>query len=455
MEVRSPFTNKLIDVLKLDEPSQIETKLLNATNFQKLFPLGLSIEERIQTLDQFKKKVALHRVDLIDIAISEGGKPLTDTRIELDRALAGIQLAIDHLKNQKPELIPMTSGVSLEKKSAYYVAEPIGIVFAISAFNHPINLIIHQAITAFAAGCPVLIKPDLRTPLSCPFLIKLLHEAGAPESAVQTVICDNSLAEKLATDKRINYLSFIGSAKVGWYLRSKLAAGTRCSLEHGGLAPSIILDDANLDKIIAPIMKGAFYHAGQVCVSTQRVFVPETLMNIFTDKLKTATEQLVVGDPMDEKTAVGPIISQQECDRIHQWVNDALNNNATLITGGKKTENGCYLPTVLLNPGENALISKAEIFGPVLAVYSYSTIDEAIEKANQTRYHFQASVFSSNEHSALKIASRINASAVMINNHTAFRVDWMPFGGRNESGLGIGGIGYSIDDMTAKKLIVI
>jgi acyl-CoA reductase-like NAD-dependent aldehyde dehydrogenase len=207
--------------------------------------------------------------------------------------------------------------------------------------------------------------------------------------------------------------------------------------------------------MIPALIKGAFYHAGQVCVSTQRIFIPENLTAKFLDLFKSAAENLVTGDPINPETQVGPIISKTELERIHSWVEEAISKGAQLICGGEKISESLYKPTILFNPSDDSKISTLEIFGPVVAVYSYKQIEEAVLKANNTPYHFQASVFSASIEKAKNILNQLNASTVMINDHTAFRVDWMPFGGRDQSGLGTGGIKYSIEEMMPEKLAVV
>jgi acyl-CoA reductase-like NAD-dependent aldehyde dehydrogenase len=454
LEVRSPYDGSLVGTVELDTPAQMEEKIARGKQLSRDFPRGLPKTKRTSVLESFLEKLAQHREELITTATREGGKPYKDSAVEVERAMMGVNLAKEYLASIKVEEIPMGLTPSSENRKALLRKEPIGLVAAISAFNHPVNLIIHQVVTAFAAGCPVIVKPDLRTPLSCLRLIELLTESGAPEGWCQVTICNNELAEKMATDPRVNFLSFIGSAKVGWQLRSKIAPGTRCALEHGGLAPVIVDTDADFETMIPALTKGAFYHAGQVCVSTQRIFVHQSMTKKFCDQFKKAAEKFKTGDPLEKDTDAGPIISLKELERIDNWVQQAIKAGSELICGGKKIGETCYAPTILLNPKKELNISQKEIFGPVVAVYSYTDQDAAIEQANDTPYHFQAAVFAADNDLAIEISNQLNASTVLINDHTAFRVDWMPFGGRDESGLGVGGIKYSMDDLLQHKLII-
>ncbi len=332
---------------------------------------------------------------------------------------------------------------------------PLGIVAAISAFNHPLNLIVHQVAPAIAVGCPVIIKPAGTTPLSCLEFVALVHEAGLPEPWCQSFLPDsNELAEKLATDRRIAFLSFIGSARVGWSLHAKLAHGARSALEHGGAAPAIVDRSADLDRIIEPIVKGGYYHAGQVCVSTQRIYVHHDIADDFTQRLIARVEKLRTGDPTLKDTEVGPLILPREADRVVEWIDEAVAGGARLATGGIRLSETTVQPTVLLDPAADARVSMQEIFGPVVAVYRYGDLDDAIARANALPTAFQASIFAQDIDIALRAANRLDASAVMINDPTAFRTDWMPFAGRRESGYGTGGIPYTMRDMTQEKMVL-
>jgi len=389
------------------------------------------------------------------LAAEEGGKPYADSRVEVLRAINGVKLSLEHIAHIKGEQIPMGQTPSSASRLAFTMREPIGIVASISAFNHPLNLIIHQVVPAVAVGSPVIIKPALTTPLSCLRFVQILAEAGLPDGWCQCLMLANEQAQQLVTDERVNYLSFIGSANVGWSLRSKLSAGTRCALEHGGTAPVIVEPDADVEPMIDSLLKGSFYHAGQVCVSVQRIFVHETICEQVAKQLSAKARKLAVGDPLDKKTEVGPLILPREVDRVESWVDEARQQGAKVLCGGHRISDSCYAPTVLLNPAENSRVTVSEIFGPVVCIYSYRDRMQAIKRANGLPYAFQASVFTRNLDTALDSMNRLNATAVMINDHTAFRVDWMPFGGRDSSGIGMGGIQYSMHEMTREKLMVI
>lgn len=455
LQVKSPYDLTLIKEIPLVGKAEVEKALTTAYNLFQDQSKWIPAHERIAILERTAEIMKTRIEELTKTASREGGKPFVDSKVEVLRAINGVKIATEHIGQLKGEQIPMGLTKASENRLAFTTREPIGVVASVSAFNHPLNLIVHQVITAFAAGCPVIIKPALTTPLSCIALIGILKEAGLPDGWCQIIICENEAAEYLVTDKRVNYFSFIGSASVGWYLKSKLAPGTRCALEHGGAAPVIVEKDADFNEMLPALLKGGFYHAGQVCVSVQRVFAHESICDDVANRLAEMAGKLIVGDPMDEKTEVGPLILPREVDRVEEWVNEAVDGGAKLLCGGKRISDTCYEPTVLLNPPENVRVSTQEIFGPVVCVYSYSNRDKAIEIANSLDVHFQASVFTKNIDVALSCVKKLNATAVMVNDHTAFRVDWMPFGGRDTSGIGMGGIQYSMHEMTREKLMVI
>ncbi len=455
LKVHNPFNGKQVGGVTMHDRKQVQEALDRAAEVFADRSKWLSVPERIAILEKFKKLVEATQDKLLQQAIAEGGKPLVDTKVEVARAIGGIQIAIETISHLLGREVPMRQNAASMNRMAYTYREAGGLVSAISAFNHPINLIIHQVIPAIAVGCPVVVKPASRTPLSCLSLVELLHQSGLPKEWCQAVVCSNEDAELLVTDRRLSFLTFIGSAKVGWALRSKLAPGANCALEHGGVAPVIVEADANIEEAVPLLVKAGFYHAGQVCVSVQRVYAHESLALKLAEQMAEKAAKLVVGDPADPKTEVGPLISHGECQRLADWVEEAVKGGAKLLCGGKKISECCYTPTVLWNPPEDARVSREEVFGPVVCIYSYKNREEAVKRANGLPFCFQAAVFTKNIDQAFYYVRNLQATAVMVNDHTAFRVDWMPFGGRMHSGLGMGGIPRSMEDMTVEKMFVV
>ncbi|HXW52579.1 MAG TPA: aldehyde dehydrogenase family protein [Myxococcota bacterium] len=454
VSVINPFDQSLVEEISLDSRSDAFLKLDRAYQLFRNSSNWLTKEKRRDVLEKVKTILESKRDQIIDTAISEGGKPYKDTVIEFERGLNGIDVAISELFHFKGEVVNMELNAASMHRHAYTIKEPRGVVLAISAFNHPFNLIIHQVIPCIVTGCPVLIKPTLKTPLTCKIVVDALYQAGLDEGFCQYLPVDNDVAEALVSDERVSFLSFIGSARVGWYLRTKLAPGAHCALEHGGLAPVILDHDVDWQEIMPKLLRSSFYHAGQVCVKTQRIYVPEPCAQDFVSQFKQRTLNLRVGNPKDPDTDVGPIISQSELSRIEEWVNESIAHGAKLICGGKRILKTCYEPTIIFDPKLTDKISTEEIFGPVVAVYPYKKLSEAIELANDTKYFFQAAIFTKNIDHAFVAANKLYGRTVLINDHSAFRVDWMPFGGHRRSGLGVGGIGYAMKDLAIDKLLI-
>lgn len=455
LTVVQAFDRTPIAEIGVDDAAALERKLQAAERVFRNRDGWLKPHQRVAILRRLAALMEGRR-DLLALQIArEGGKPLADAIIETTRAIDGVHNAADELRTFAGREIPMGLSAAAENRWAFTTKEPIGIVAAISAFNHPLNLIVHQVAPAIAVGCPVIVKPAGTTPLSCLEFVAMVREAGLPEPWCQSFVPEgNELAEQLATDRRVAFLSFIGSARVGWSLHAKLAHGARSALEHGGAAPAIVDRSADLDRIIEPIVKGGYYHAGQVCVSTQRIYVHRDIADDFSQRLIERVERLRTGDPTREDTEVGPLILPREADRVAEWIEDAVDGGATLATGGTRLSETTLQPTVLLDPAADARVSRLEVFGPVVAVYRYADLDNAIARANALPTAFQASIFAQDIDIAMRAANRLDASAVMINDPTAFRTDWMPFAGRRESGYGTGGIPYTMRDMTQEKMIL-
>ena len=456
LEVTAPYDGELIATFDTADKNGVELALATAYALFQDKSKWLDAAKRIEVLTRLARLMQDNAERLTLIAAREGGKPLVDSKVEMQRAIDGIHNCIECVRSARGEEIPMGINAASMNRLAMTRHEPIGVVVAISAFNHPINLIVHQVAPAIAAGCPVIVKPAQDTPMSCYELVKLIHQAGLPEAWCQALsVEDVEAAGVLASDARVGFLSFIGSARVGWMLRSRLAPGARCALEHGGVAPVIVADDADLDDTLPLLAKAGFYHAGQVCVSVQRVYAHSSIARKLAEDLAQLGNAMNVGDPTSADTDVGPLIRHDETDRVHAWVEDAVDAGAEKLSGGEKLSASCYRPTVLYNPPDDAKVSREEIFGPVICVYSYDDIDDALARANDMPLAFQAAVFTKNIDTAMHAYKQFNASAVMINDHTAFRVDWMPFAGLRHSGLGVGGIPYTFEDMQIKKMLLL
>lgn len=456
LAVLAPFDRAKIADVETSAAHHVEMALQIAYECFRNRDAWLPLHLRISILERAADTMQGEHAELTAMAALEGGKPLVDSSVEVTRAIDTVRLAINELRSHSGEVVPMGLAASAEGRVAFTTHEPVGVVVAVSAFNHPLNLVAHQVASAVAAGCPVIIKPAEDTPLSCLRFLQILHSAGLPREWAQGIVtADVNVAQMLVTDSRVGFFSFIGSARVGWSLRSKLAPGTRCALEHGGAAPVLLAPDADHDLALSAILKGGFYHAGQVCVSVQRVFVPADSARKFAESLARAASDLVIGNPLEATTEVGPLIRPKEVERIHSWVSETVSQGTECLCGGSPRGETMYECTVLLNPPIDAKVSQLEIFGPVVCVYAYDDWGDAIAQANALPMAFQAAVFSQDIDISMDAYRRLDASAIMVNDHTAFRTDGMPFAGLRQSGLGVGGIPHSIKDMQIEKMLVI
>jgi acyl-CoA reductase-like NAD-dependent aldehyde dehydrogenase len=455
-EVHAPFDGTLLATCEQVDRAGVERALASAHALFRNRDAWLAPARRVEILRRAAALLEARRDELALEAAREGGKPLVDSLVEADRAVDSLRLCLEHLRGQCGAEVPMGSTAASAGRLAFTRHEPIGVVLAFSAFNHPLNLIAHQVGPALAAGCPVIVKPAPATPTSCFRFVAILREAGLPAEWCQPLLTsDLELARDMVADRRVGFFSFIGSGRVGWDLRARLAPGARCALEHGGVAPVIVAEDADLDHALPLLLKGGFYHAGQVCVSVQRVFAQRRIARALAERLAQRAAQLKVGDPTLPDTEVGPLIRRSEVGRVGQWVSEGAQAGAELLCGGQAVSASCHAPTVLYDPPLDARVMTDEIFGPVVCVSPCDDLDEAIAKANALPYAFQAAVFTRDLDTALRASRRLDASAVLVNDHTAFRVDWMPFGGLRESGLGVGGIPYTMAEMQVRKLVVI
>ncbi len=453
IEVASPFSGEIVGAVEEANSAILEHAFEVAEKAHRNTAEALPAYKRADILE---KTAALVEENLDDYAMTitlEGGKPLNDAVIETKRAVNTLRLSAEAALSLDGEQPSMGRTAAGENKTSFIVREPIGLVSSISAFNHPLNLSAHLIGPSLAPGNSVVLKPAADTPLCSMKLGLHFLEAGLPPEFLSIVNCNPPLAEQCATDPRINFLNFIGSDRVGWSLRSKLPTGARIMLEHGGLSPAIVEPDANIEKTAASCVKGGYYHAGQVCVSLQRLFVHETIyedfLTIFVDKVKA----LKVGDPSLAETEVGPLIRESSVTKMIEFVDDALKLGANARCGAERMDSNCYAPTVLteVKPGMKA--HEQEIFGPIVNIYKYSDLDSALAEANDSPYAFQSSIFTQDIDRALHAARTLDATAVMINDHPAFRVDWMPFGGRKASGVGMGGVRYAAEEMSHLKII--
>jgi len=417
----------------------------------------LSRERRIALLEKVAELVTTHAATLASESARESGKPVLDARRELQRALADCAAAIAHLQDTADEPLPVSLQTSTDAQGPVLQhTEPAGVVVAVLAANHGLELAARYLFAAVAAGCPIIVKPSVDAPLSCLRLVHLLHEAGLPYVWSQCVIVQSEVVtQELVCDPRVAQLCFVGSATVGWALRSQLPPGTRCTLDHGGVTPAIVADDADMDTVRNELLAGAFCCAGQDSLSVQRAYLPAAMAKTFARELGAQAAALVWGDPLLEATRIGPLVREAEVERVHNWVTSAVTAGGQLIAGGFAYNKRCYAPTVLLDPPIDALVSTQPCFGPILCVYSSADLLAACERANALPYALIAAVFTRSRETLEVLYKALDASAVVLNQNPAEISGTVPLQGLRRSGLGSQGMLASIAALQLRKSLVL
>ena len=384
----------------------------------------------------------------------EAGKPMKAARVEARRAMSTYTFAAVEARKLAGEMVPMDASQAGEGKLAFTLRRPIGVVGAISPFNFPLNLVAHKLAPALAAGCAVVLKPASQTPLSALLLAELETEAGLPPGWVNVLVGPASeIGDVLMEDERVKALTFTGSGAVGWKLAER-APKKRVNLELGNATPVIVTADADSDAAAEAMAGNAFSFAGQSCISVQRIYVETPAYDRFVGQFLPMVEQLKLGDRADEETDVGPVIDDDARERILDWIEEALANGARLLTGGE-LDGELIRPTVIADAAPELKVSCEEVFGPVCTVNSVGSLDEAIERANGTRYGLQAGIFTSKLETALRAAHELEFGGITVNEAPTFRADQMPYGGVKDSGNTREGPAYAVRAMTEERLVVV
>jgi acyl-CoA reductase-like NAD-dependent aldehyde dehydrogenase len=385
---------------------------------------------------------------------AEAGKPLKAARVEVARAMSTYTMAAVEARKLSGEMVPMDASQAGEGKLAFTLRLPVGVVGAISPFNFPLNLVAHKLAPALAAGCAVVLKPASQTPLSALLLAELEHEAGLPPGWLNVVVGPSSeIGDVIVEDERVKLITFTGSSTVGWGIRER-APRKRVGLELGNATPVIVEADADVEDAATRCAANAFSFAGQSCISVQRIYVHRDVYDDFKARFVPKVEALRIGDPADEDTDVGPLISRDERDRVLSWIEQARGGGAAILTGGT-LEGELLRPTVVERPATDAHLSCDEAFGPVCTLQPYDTLDEAIAAANATRYGLQAGIFTASIRSAVAASSRLEFGGVTVNEAPTFRADQMPYGGVKDSGNTREGPAWAVHEMTEERLVVI
>ncbi|WP_163859826.1 aldehyde dehydrogenase family protein [Paenibacillus elgii] len=388
------------------------------------------------------------------IIAQEGGKPITDAKVEVIRSANTFLLAAEEAKHLKGDIVPTQATPGVGNRFIYTIKKPVGVVCAITPFNFPLNLVSHKVAPALAAGNPIVIKPASDTAAVALKLCELLEQAGVPAGYVQCVVGDGStVGEQLLHDQRITYYTFTGSPGVGKHIKQTIGL-RKATLELGSNSATIVHEDGNVAKAAERLAKMAFAHAGQICISVQRIFVHKDVAQPFMKAFLGHVEKLKVGDPLDPATDVGPMISEKEAQRIEAWVNEAVREGANVLTGGTR-QGSLFQPTVITNASKGMKVVDEEVFAPVVTVTTFDTIEEAIRLVNDSKYGLQAGIYTSSLSLSYQIPHLLEVGGVIINDTCCFRADQMPYGGVKESGIGREGPAYAIEEMLETVTVVV
>lgn len=449
--VTAPYDHSILAVLSEAERADAEVAIESAVQAFSA-TRRTSSHQRASILREIAQALTNRREEFAKTICQEAAKPIKTARVEVDRAIDTFRIAAEEATRIYGEYIPLDTLESTAGRWGIVRRFPLGPIFAITPFNFPLNLVAHKIAPAIAAGCPIILKPAPQTPISALMLAEIIDDTSWPDGALAVMPLSNESAGMLVSDERIKLLTFTGSAAVGWQLKSQ-AGKKRVTLELGGNAGVIVHKDADLEYAVHRCIAGGFSYAGQTCISVQRIVVHHDLFEEFKTKLVEGVRKLKCGDPMQESTDVPPLIREQDAVRVTQWIDEAVEAGAKLLCGGKR--NGSLVePAVLTETAPNMRVNYAEVFGPVVTVEEYETVDEALSLINNSEYGLQAGLFTRDAVLIQTAFDEIDVGGLIVGDVPTFRVDQMPYGGVKNSGLGREGVRYAIEDMTERKLMV-
>ncbi|MCL5994845.1 MAG: aldehyde dehydrogenase family protein [Chloroflexi bacterium] len=451
MPVRNKFDGSEVAVVcrasraDVEQAIGIATQTVPQTRFMPAY-------KRAEVLSHIAGAIKSRHEELSRQLALEAGKPIRTARQEIDRAVLTFTVAGEEAKRVGGELLPMDVAPPGENRVGLIRRFAIGPISAITPFNFPMNLVAHKVAPALAAGCPVVLRPASATPLSALSLAEIIHESGYPKGGFSVVPCSTDAAEPLITDERIKLLTFTGSPAVGWPFKNK-AGRKRITLELGGNAGVIVHHDADLDFAVSRIVTFAFGYAGQSCISVQRVFVHSSIFQPFMQKLLPKVQVLQVGDPLDEKTDVGPMIDEGSAAKVEAWVHEAVAGGAKVLAGGTR-QGSLMQPTVLTDVQSQMKVCAQEVFAPLVTVVPYEDFCDAVREVDNSEYGLQCGIFTRDIKNIWYAYEHIEVGGVIVNDVSTYRIDHMPYGGVKLSGFGREGVKYAIEEMTEPKLLV-
>ncbi len=451
IDVRNPYDNSLVDTVPRGTAEDVKKAIDIAVKGYEINK-NLPVHKRISILKKTAELMQERFEDLAKTIATEGSKTIREARKEVGRAINTITISAEEARRINGETIPFDSAEGSENRVGYYYRFPIGIIGAITPFNDPLNLVAHKLGPAIAGGNSIVLKPATVTPLSALKLGECLLDAGLPPEILSIVTGYGSeIGDALVTDDRVRMISFTGGVDAGKEIANK-AGLKKIGMELGSNSPVIVLDDCNIDDAVESCVSGAFWAVGQNCIGVQRIYIQKGIYETFRDKFVERTKKYKTGYQLDEDTDMGPMITEKEAIRVIDWINDAKEKGANVLTGGTR-EGTLVQPTVLENVSSEAKIDCQEIFGPVVSLYKVDSLEEAVEKSNAVDYGLHGAIFTNDLNNAFYAIKNMDVGGIMINDSTDYRVDLMPFGGVKKSGLGREGIRYALEEMTEPKVV--
>jgi glyceraldehyde-3-phosphate dehydrogenase (NADP+) len=449
-EVESPYDGSRVGAVHRAGPDEVEAAIAAAVAaFEET--RHLPVWRRSEILVAVADGIAARRDELARTIAREAGKPIRAARVEAERAAFTFRVAAEEARRIYGEIVPLDWLPGNDGRVAHVQRVPLGPVAGISPFNFPLNLVAHKVAPALAAGDPIVLRPASQTPLSALALGELVRAAGWPEGGMAVVPCSTDTARPLVEDDRIKLLTFTGSPAVGWALKER-AGRKRVTLELGGNAAVIVNDDADVEYAAERVAWGGFGYAGQTCISVQRVYVHDAVYDRFAAELVRRAGQLVVGDPLDDATDVGPLIDAAAAERVEEWVAEAVDAGARVLAGGTR-DGSLWQPTVLAGVRDDLRASCDELFAPVVNLERFTDVHEAIAAAGRSEFGLQAGIFTNDMRVVDEAFDRIEVGGLMVNDVSTYRIDHMPYGGVKSSGFGREGLRYAIEEMTELKLL--
>jgi acyl-CoA reductase-like NAD-dependent aldehyde dehydrogenase len=448
----NPYDDSVVDYVAEYDEAQVRAAIGRAVAVAPEMA-ALPAYERGAILNRAAQLIEAQPDDLARLMAQESGKPLRYARGEAARAVETFAFAADEARRLHGETVPLDASRGGTGRFGYYVRVPVGVIAAITPFNFPLNLVAHKIAPAIAAGCPLVLKPAPATPLTALRLADLLHEAGLPAGAFEVVTGGADVGAWLTTDPRIAMITFTGSVGVAREI-TKTAGIRRVTLELGGNAATVIDADGNVEHAVSRTVMGSFAYSGQTCISVQRIYIHRERYAEFRQRFVDAAQALVLGDPLDASTDIGPVINEPAAQRIEAWVNEAVHQGAAVITGGAR-QGRLMPPVVLENVSESMAVMCQEVFGPVVSLVPFDDFEAVLARVNDSPFGLQAGVYTRDLNKALRAVDKLHVGGVMINDVPTFRVDHMPYGGVKDSGVGREGPRFAVEEMTTLKMVVI